>query len=161
MWKYNPNYNIKFPNYPRIILPPLDIKKKNNISAVKKEDGINESLIYSNESPNKSINNDSFANYENSDQKDDGIRLLTLNNLVAPSLEVNKVNTSNLHLQTSVNNSGINTQENKENAGKEKKKVKTPFSKKNRALQFDKYSSRKPLEIPITNNIEYFIPETR
>ena len=28
MWKYNPNYNLRFINNPRVILPPIDLPKK-------------------------------------------------------------------------------------------------------------------------------------
>lgn len=168
MWKYNPNYNIRFKNSPRVILPPIQFRNvkqsselyNNNITTEGNSNLLTNSHLIT---EIESISNDYMKhNYKNTTEN----RKHTFNDNNNPnnnrknSIQDSPVRNS-VRKGSIVSNSHVmNTNNDDKNIPKEKSPS-TPFHLKNRALKFDSYTSRKPIDIPITNNIPYMYTEPR
>jgi hypothetical protein len=151
MWKYNPNYDIKFKNCPRIVLPPITCINKNNKH--KDESNLHESILktINSDSLERTVNN-KYSNTNVFDKKNDD-EISHHSNSPNKSPNSERKNTVVPHHVISDNNLVKNSTK--------RKRTRTPFSKKIRVIKFDKYTGREKLKVPITNDIEYFMTEPK
>jgi len=132
MWKYNPNYDIKFKNTPRIILPPLKIIKNSKKT--------------SNQLESKS---DRIID----DEEKEMSKLHTESEFNADSIIEYKDNKSEI-------NKKDKEKEKDKSIDKEHDTSFNSFNKRIRAPNFEKYTARKGVDIPLTNNVDYMVFHT-
>lgn len=150
MWKYNPNYNIRFKNCPRIVLPPITCKNKH-----KDDSNIHDSHLKTlNTRENESLDEFTIHKFSNTNViKKAEDEVSNHSNSPGKSPNSDRKNTVAPHHIVSDNNLVKHSSKHKG--------VKTPFSKKNRVIKFDKYTGREKLKVPITNDINYVLTEPK
>lgn len=158
MWKYNPNYMIKFNKYTNVILPPLKLKHLRNSEEISLENQeLSDSIKQNYDEDHNPVLITHHGNHGVHLNNEVNTKKKFTNNLMNKAL-ILKGNdggirsTSNLVKSTTI----LVTQEEKET-----KREKIPFSKKNKAPCFELYTGRKDQEIPITNNVDFYIPEVK
>lgn len=133
VWKYNPNYNLRFRSSPKIKFPEIKLKKAEQTEKAE----LNTHNI---------IDKDSSIIHEGQH----GDLNHTFNSELRESNPHMTDETKRPHINISIKNSP-----------KHKKSIepiieeKVPFSRHNKSLQFSKYLPRKAEEIGITANIPY------
>lgn len=142
MWKYNPNYSIRFKNCPRIILPPIQVSHKH-------KDNTHESLLNTLSNTN--------------DNLDDSVIHRSINNSLVKKTEDEAHDKSRSRETETLNKTTPHHIISDTNIVKHshKRRMNTPFSRKNKAIKFDKCTGREDLKIPLTNDINYVVTEPR
>lgn len=135
MWKYNPNYNLRFPSSPKIKFPEIKLKKAEVV------DKVEHHIVNNNADKESSVIHEHHGDLN-----------LTSNSEIKDNSHHPTDETKRPH-------------HNHKNSAKHKKSIepiveeKVPFSRHNKALPFSKYLSRKSEDISITANIPFMVTE--
>ncbi len=147
MCKYNPNYNLCFPSYPKIQFGPLKSKKLQHKEEVLETELTDDELNTAKHNSNSYNFNQNYekgnpkniitTNTTNNNHNDNHSIQNNHNNNIAIANQVNSNNT-NIHLVS--NESPINDKEAKNQKIKSRRHI--PYSEKNNAPNFTKYTGR-------------------
>lgn len=177
MWKYNPKYNIRFANTPRVILPPLNIKKHKkkideDIEYLKTNENDENEVIYHDNHNNEYLEergkilltedneeNQKFRRKQKIEKQNNKNQIMhheTSNNemISVISMDIHKGhNESHIHSEGKLEHRNEDIELNALNKGNKL----IPYSKRIKAPNFDKYTGRKDIEIPLTRNVDFYL----
>lgn len=144
MCKYNPNYNLCFPSYPKIQFGPLKQNIKSN-----KEDILE---TVNTEEDNYLIENSNFNHHNSHNFNLNNDKILSKHNTTNVHHITNENNITNQNVSHPLNNANILTNNQNEDSISNEKDKKTgknifsrkhiPYSEKNNAPNFIKYTGR-------------------